>query len=195
MLEVRREFQLITKPVSLNLFKDDDQGEHLVIANVGSRVVLATTSDDGSLAPLQLTVDFKPNIPEEAERITQSKGRVFCLRDELGVYRVWMPNAQTTRLAISRAFGDYCVKDFGLISVPDDVISNQEAVKRVSSTKDREKSSKRLLEFAAHPWKYKRQRIAMDDMSAICLFFHPEAFKHPNPPSRSLKEATMSKAR
>ncbi|OMO53607.1 phosphatase 2C (PP2C)-like protein [Corchorus capsularis] len=40
------------------------QGEHLVIANVGdSRAVLATTSDDGNLVPLQLTVDFKPNIP------------------------------------------------------------------------------------------------------------------------------------
>ncbi|GKV31427.1 hypothetical protein SLEP1_g40114 [Rubroshorea leprosula] len=186
------------------------QGEHLVIANVGdSRAVLATTSDDGNLVPLQLTVDFKPNIPEEAERITESKGRVFCLRDEPGVYRVWMPNAETPGLAISRAFGDYCVKDFGLISVPDvtqrnitnkdqfvilatdgvwDVISNQEAVKIVSSTEDREKSAKRLVEFAARAWKYKRQSIAMDDMSAICLFFHPKPFKHPNPIIKVSKE-------
>jgi serine/threonine protein phosphatase PrpC len=49
----------------------------------------------------------------------ESKGRVFCLEDEPGVYRVWMPNGKTPGLAISRAFGDYCVKDFGLISVPD----------------------------------------------------------------------------
>ncbi|XVF62531.1 hypothetical protein PTKIN_Ptkin09bG0015600 [Pterospermum kingtungense] len=96
------------------------QGEHLVIANIGdSRAVLATTSEDGNLVPLQLTVDFKPNIPEEAERITQSNGRVFCLRDEPGVYRVWMPNGDTPGLALSRAFGDYCVKEFGLISEPD----------------------------------------------------------------------------
>jgi serine/threonine protein phosphatase PrpC len=40
------------------------QGENLVIANVGdSRAVLATTSIDGSLVPLQLTIDFKPNLP------------------------------------------------------------------------------------------------------------------------------------
>lgn len=30
-----------------------------------------------------------------------------------------MPNGKTPGLAISRAFGDYCVKDFGLISMPD----------------------------------------------------------------------------
>lgn len=55
---------------------------------------------------------------EEADRIKRCKGRVFSLEDEPGVYRVWMPNKQTPGLAISRAFGDYCVKDFGLISVP-----------------------------------------------------------------------------
>jgi len=34
------------------------------MANVGdSRAVLATTSDDGHLVPLQLSVDFKPNLP------------------------------------------------------------------------------------------------------------------------------------
>lgn len=29
-----------------------------------------------------------------------------------------MPNTKTSGLAISRAFGDYCMKDFGVISVP-----------------------------------------------------------------------------
>lgn len=40
------------------------QGELIMIANVGdSRAVLATTSDNGSLIAVQLTVDFKPNLP------------------------------------------------------------------------------------------------------------------------------------
>lgn len=30
-----------------------------------------------------------------------------------------MPDGETPGLAMSRAFGDYCVKDFGLISVPE----------------------------------------------------------------------------
>ncbi|RZR71517.1 hypothetical protein BHM03_00005595, partial [Ensete ventricosum] len=58
-------------------------------------------------------------ISEEAERITQCKGRVFCLQDEPGVHRVWLPNEEAPGLAMSRAFGDYCIKDFGLISVPE----------------------------------------------------------------------------
>jgi serine/threonine protein phosphatase PrpC len=173
------------------------QGEDLIIANVGdSRAVLATIDgQDGNLVPLQLSVDLKPNLPEEAERIKQSRGRVFCLDDEPGVYRVWPPdeNGSGPGLAISRALGDYCVKEFGLISIPDithrnitsrdqflilatdglwDVVSNQEAVKIVASTPEREKSAKRLVKYAARAWKYKKGGIAMDDISAICLFFH-----------------------
>ena len=35
------------------------------------------------------------------------------------MHRLWLPNEETPGLAMSRAFGDYCVKDFGLISVPE----------------------------------------------------------------------------
>ncbi|KAF5204613.1 phosphatase 2C family protein, partial [Thalictrum thalictroides] len=55
----------------------------------------------------------------EAERIVQCKGQVFCLQDEPGVYRVWLPDGETPGLAMSGAFGDFCVKDYGLISVPE----------------------------------------------------------------------------
>lgn len=56
---------------------------------------------------------------EEADRIAQCNGRVYCLPDEPGVHRVWLPHEESPGLAMSRAFGDYCVKDFGLISVPE----------------------------------------------------------------------------
>lgn len=170
------------------------QGELMVIANVGnSRAVLATVTDDETLVPIQLTVDFKPNLPQEAERIAQSKGLVYCLEDEPGVYRLWLPNAKESGLAVSRAFGDYCMKDVGLISVPEvtqrhitsrdqfvilatdgvwDVISNEEAVRIVSSTPQREKSANKLVESAVCAWKSKKKGIAMDDISVICLFFH-----------------------
>ncbi|KAL6142564.1 hypothetical protein ACLB2K_060843 [Fragaria x ananassa] len=170
------------------------QGDLIVISNVGdSRAVLGTTLEDGSLVAVQLTVDFKPNLPEEAERITQRNGRVFSLDDETGVYRLWLPYEESPGLAMSRAFGDYCVKDFGLISEPEvthrnitsrdqfvvlatdgvwDVITNEEAVEIVGSTAAREKCAKRLVECAAAAWKKKRRGYAMDDISAICLFFH-----------------------
>lgn len=170
------------------------QGELIYIANVGdSRAVLATTSDDGRLESVQLTVDLKPNLPEETERITECKGRVFCLEDEPGVHRLWLPDEESPGLAMSRAFGDYCVKGHGLISEPQvtqrhitsrdqfvvlatdgvwDVVSNQEAIEMVSSTPDRARSAKCLVEYAVRAWKRKRRGIAMDDISAICLFFH-----------------------
>lgn len=188
------------------------QGENLLIANIGdSRAVLATTSDDGNLVPLQLTIDFKPNLPQEAERIKQSKGRVFCSHDEPGLYRVWMPNDETLGLAVSRAFGDYCLKDFGLISVPYvtqrkitsrdqfvilatdgvwDVISNHEAIQIVSSAPDRENSAKLLVECAARAWKLKRRGFARDDISALCLFLHTTETNRFDPALKALTKST-----
>ncbi|XVF41826.1 hypothetical protein PTKIN_Ptkin01aG0311600 [Pterospermum kingtungense] len=187
------------------------QGDLIYVANIGdSRAVLATTSEDGNLVHVQLTVDFKPNLPQEAERIIQCKGRVFCLHDEPGVHRVWLPDEESPGLAMSRAFGDYCIKDYGLISVPEvtqrhitssdqfvvlatdgvwDVISNQEAIQIVSSTPDKAKAAKHLVQCAVHAWKKKRKNIAMDDISAICLFFHSSTL----PPQHEVNLATTSK--
>jgi serine/threonine protein phosphatase PrpC len=55
----------------------------------------------------------------EAERIQKCRGRVFALQDEPDVSRVWLPNNDSPGLAMARAFGDFCLKDYGLISVPD----------------------------------------------------------------------------
>ncbi|EMS64498.1 putative protein phosphatase 2C 48 [Triticum urartu] len=198
------------------------KGDTMVIANVGdSRAVLGTTSDDGSIAAVQLTVDFKPNLPQEKARIVQCKGRVYCDEDEPGVHRVWLPDREAPGLAMSRAFGDYCVKDYGVISAPEvtqrritardqfvilatdgvssqppfyalavgtillhrlmvvekwrqvwDVVSNEEAVQIVAATPEREKAAKRLVQWAVRAWRRKRRGYAVDDCSAICLFFH-----------------------
>lgn len=55
----------------------------------------------------------------EADRIRKCRGRVFALHDEPEVPRVWLPNSDSPGLAMARAFGDFCLKDFGLISVPE----------------------------------------------------------------------------
>lgn len=41
------------------------------------------------------------------------------MQDEPEVARVWLPNSDSPGLAMARAFGDFCLKDYGLISVPD----------------------------------------------------------------------------
>jgi hypothetical protein len=39
--------------------------------------------------------------------------------DETGVHFVWQPSQESSVLAISRAFDDYYIKDYGIISVPE----------------------------------------------------------------------------
>ena len=55
----------------------------------------------------------------EAERIRLCKGRIFALQNEPETFRVWLPDSDSPGLAMARAFGDFCLKDFGLIAVPD----------------------------------------------------------------------------
>lgn len=58
-------------------------------------------------------------ITEEAERIRKCRGRIFALQDEPDVARVWLPHNNSPGLAMARAFGDFCLKDFGLTSIPE----------------------------------------------------------------------------
>lgn len=168
------------------------QGQDLVIGNVGdSRAVLATRDENNSLVPVQLTVDLKPNLPREAARIQQFKGRVFALQDEPEVSRVWLPNSDSPGLAMARAFGDFCLKDFGLISVPDifyhriidkdefvilatdgvwDVLSNKEAVDIVATAPSRSTAARALVDCATRSWKLKYPTSKNDDCAAVCLF-------------------------
>ncbi|MCE5166304.1 hypothetical protein HAX54_017212, partial [Datura stramonium] len=96
------------------------QGSNLYMGYIGdSRAILASKDENDSMVAIQLTVDLKPDLPKEAERIKQCKGRVFALQDEPEVQRVWLPFDNAPGLAMARAFGDFCVKDYGVISVPE----------------------------------------------------------------------------
>ncbi|KAJ0014623.1 hypothetical protein Pint_21253 [Pistacia integerrima] len=168
------------------------QGQYLVIGNVGdSRAILGTRDKNDSLIAVQLTVDLKPNLPAEAERIRKCRGRVFALHDEPEVARVWLPNNDSPGLAMARAFGDFCLKDFGLISVPDiscrrltdkdefivlatdgiwDVLSNKEVVDIIASAPARASAARALVESAVRAWRYKYPTSKVDDCAVVCLF-------------------------
>ncbi|KAK3227418.1 hypothetical protein Dsin_007280 [Dipteronia sinensis] len=174
---------------SVNVIK---KGEHLLITNLGdSRAVLGTRDDKNQIVPVQLTVDLKPNLPNEAERIKNCRGRVFALDEEPDVYRIWMADEDCPGLAMARAFGDFCLKDYGLISVPEisyrkitskdefvvlasdgiwDVLSNNEVVKIVSCAKKRSLAAKLLVYRAVRTWKTKYPGSRIDDCAVVVLF-------------------------
>ncbi|XP_044435850.1 probable protein phosphatase 2C 48 [Triticum aestivum] len=74
---------------------------------------------DSPFLTRQLLPHVRIRIAEEKARILQCEGRVHCLNDNPGVHRVWVPHREAPGLAMSRAFGDYCVKDYGVILVPE----------------------------------------------------------------------------
>lgn len=180
----------------------------MVIANLGdSRAVLCTRDSNNELIAQQLTVDLKPNLPAEKERITSKKGRVLPMKEEPNVHRIWMPDQDCPGLAMARAFGDFCLKDYGLISTPEvsyrrlseqdefvvlatdgvwDVLSNTDVIRIVASARKRSMAAKLLIDEAQKAWRYKFPCAKIDDCAVICLFF-----KRPRPNlTKSISEVT-----
>ncbi|KAJ8570909.1 hypothetical protein K7X08_037881 [Anisodus acutangulus] len=165
------------------------QGEHLIVGNLGdSRAIICTRDDKNELVAEQLTIDLKPNLPAEYERIKSCEGRVMAMEEEPNIYRVWMPDQDCPGLAMARAFGDFCLKDFGLISVPEvyyrkltekdefivlatdglwDVLSNDEVIRIVATARKRSIAARLVVHHAVRAWKYKYPRAKIDDCAVI----------------------------
>ncbi|XP_030488886.2 probable protein phosphatase 2C 72 isoform X1 [Cannabis sativa] len=170
------------------------KGEDLIIANLGdSRAILGTRTENNEIKAVQLTTDLKPSIPSEADRIRSCNGRVLALKNEPHIERVWLPMEDAPGLAMSRSFGDFLLKDHGVISVPDvtfhrltpndqfmvlatdgvwDVLSNNEVACIVLEAKSEEEAARGVVEGAMGAWKRKFPSAKVDDCTAVCLFFH-----------------------
>ncbi|KAM0916057.1 hypothetical protein ACQ4PT_010412 [Festuca glaucescens] len=175
------------------------QGHDLIIGNLGdSRAILATRNEDNQLAAVQLTVDLKPSIPSEAARIRERSGRVFSLPNEPDVTRVWLPKYNSPGLAMARAFGDFCLKSYGVISVPEvsyhritekdefivlatdgvwDVLTNSDVVSIVSKATSEASAARLLVQSAHRMWRTRFPTSKVDDCAAVCLFFKTDATK------------------
>lgn len=94
------------------------QKKQLFVLNVGdSRAVLGRKGLIRWEA-IQLTVDHKPDIPSEANRIRNCKGRV-CQSNNSGPMRVWMTEKNAPGLAMSRSIGDRVIHSFGVSAEAD----------------------------------------------------------------------------
>lgn len=114
------------------------RGKRVTVANVGdSRVVFGKRSweeikSDASshTSPnkrlrydvQEITLDHKPDQPDEYARILASGGRVFAVKYSDGIIgppRVWLGQFNLPGLAMSRSLGDFVVHTAGVISTPD----------------------------------------------------------------------------
>ena len=102
-------------------------GTHLICANVGDSraIVVYDEQNDNNLNFLNvipLSIDYKPELPEEKARIIMSGGTVEQIRYSFGMdagpYRVFLAGKDYPGLAMSRSIGDLVGKQCGIIAEP-----------------------------------------------------------------------------
>ena len=105
-------------------------GKHIMCANTGdSRAVVtydeSKEGNDNQLNYLKVTplsIDYKPELPEETERVIKSGGVIESMTDEYGEFigplRVWAKDEDYPGLAMSRSIGDLRGKSVGIIPDP-----------------------------------------------------------------------------
>lgn len=102
-------------------------GNHIICANVGDSRAIAVFDEQNDrnlnyLKCIPLSIDYKPDLPEEKNRILMSGGLVEQVKNSfgegIGPYRVFAPGEDYPGLAMSRSLGDLEGKKFGIIPEP-----------------------------------------------------------------------------
>ena len=102
-------------------------GSHIICANTGDSrsVVVYDEQGDNNLNHYNvaaLSKDYKPELPEETQRIIMNGGEVRQMKNEMGEgvgpFRVWALDGNYPGLAMSRSIGDLKGKKIGVIPDP-----------------------------------------------------------------------------
>ena len=178
-------------------------GNNLISANVGdSRAILIYNDNpkDDKLEESKITelsIDQKPELPEEKKRIYKMGGIVDQMLDgkgkRNGPYRVWAGKQNYPGLAMSRSIGDLKGKSCGLISEPEiieyelnetskymiicsdgvwEFLNNEDVMKigiKYYIDNDIEGFVNDIIKTSQYWWK--REDIIMDDITAVIVYF------------------------
>ena len=177
-------------------------GSHIICANTGdSRAILISDAlgenDTNDYYEAALSYDYKPEMPEEKQRIESFGGVVEQLKNKLGEgvgpYRVWAKEGGYPGLAMSRSIGDLVGKGLGVIPNPGilefdlnknakfivvasdgiwEFLSN-EIVKDIGKKYYKENNPNGFChEIVKCSYKlWKKNGIVVDDITAIAAFF------------------------
>jgi len=191
----------------------------LYVGNIGdSRCVLCRQGPDGSLIPIPLSIDQKPDSPAEKARILKAGGRVEPLPgppgEDCGPPRVWLAEVDVPGLAMSRSVGDEVSQTVGVISTPEimvhdieendifviwatdgvwEFISSQEALQLIWQYRDNLKlAADKLIEESTKRWKQEEEVV--DDISCVIVSFNKSKDIPVPPPSTTADAATTTAA-
>ena len=153
-------------------------GTHIICANVGdSRGIIAYDDEDDKNDPelnelefAQLSLDYKPDLPDEKNRILLNGGVVEKMKNGLGVpvgpFRVWVKGTDYPGLAMSRSIGDFKAKSVGVIAEPGIM------------EYDLCEASKYIVICSDGVWEYLNNEIVKDFGKTFYLKNDPSGFCH-----------------
>jgi serine/threonine protein phosphatase PrpC len=178
-------------------------GNNLISANVGDSRAILIYNDDPKDDKLEepkiseLSIDQKPELPEEKKRIYKMGGIVDQMLDgkgkRNGPYRVWAGKQNYPGLAMSRSIGDLKGKNCGLISEPEiieyelnekskymiicsdgvwEFLNNEDVMKigiKYYIDNDIDGFVNDIIKTSQYWWK--REDIIMDDITAVIVYF------------------------
>lgn len=172
------------------------RGNVVTTANIGDSRITAAVVDasTGALTGVALSIDHKPDRPDEKARILAAGGRVFAVEYDDGVDgppRVWLGNIDVPGLAMSRSVGDAVAHSAGVSSEPEfttrildaatdrflivasdglwEFVSDQEAVDMVAGCDgDASRAVDVLINEANSRWM--REEQVIDDTTVIVAY-------------------------
>ena len=168
-------------------------GEKLLCANVGdSRAIMV--KENNKIIPL--SIDQKPDDPEESKRIIESGGEISQFEEDgekSGPFRVWKKGEVYPGIAMSRSIGDFIATTLGVIPLPKfidetidkdtkfivvasdgvwEFLDNQKVADLVMpfyKKNDPDGACKALIKESTEWWN--KEDIVVDDITVIVVFF------------------------
>jgi serine/threonine protein phosphatase PrpC len=153
------------------------------------------------MVAVPLSIDHKPELPEEEKRILSMGGRIDSFHDTdnnnepLGPQRVWLPDQELPGLAMSRSLGDTVAHSVGVSSVPEvksflispddkfivigsdgvwEFLSNEEVAEIVLpfyKNNQPESAANEIVKAAYRRWREEEEVV--DDTTAVVIFMEP----------------------
>ena len=168
-------------------------GDRILCSNIGdSRAIMVKTGN----VVVPLSIDQKPNDPEESKRIVQNGGEISQYEEDgekSGPYRVWKKGEVYPGIAMSRSVGDFVATSLGVIPEPkfiEEKIDNDckfiviasdgvweflenervaEIVMPFYNNDDPDGACKALIKESTDWWN--KEDIVVDDITVVVVFF------------------------